>query len=428
MRHRREVATSADIQSTQLRSSRMVLDNSAKLGATTLMTISRISRRELLNSGLIGLGAYGLGSKTNRAFAEGLTTKMTVAAVQMHAVLGDVEANLDTAARWVRKAIREGAKAIVLPEFFTSGLGFHPSIIQAHRPINGKPKELLQSLAKEGSAWIGGSFLAEREGHVYNTFMLALPNGDVFTHDKDFPTGAIEQYLYAGGEDARFVELLKERGVRTKTSEIIPPRATNDQDGVFEIGNTRVGAAMCWELVRKRTDRRLLAAQADIVLACSGWYVPDPVTGAKVFGIREAELRALLRTQIKEVLKAPRRMARMTGASVIHANLVGDSCSFSFPSGDKEICRQFLGESQIVDNDGRVVDSRAGSKGEGLVLGEVSLVRTEPSLEIGEGFWHINQSPSTESWWYDGYGRDYYLAATRAQREVHKEWLDRNPR
>ena len=176
--------------------------------------------------------------------------RMTVAAVQMHAVLGDVDANLNNAARLVEKAVEKRAQVIVLPEFFTSGLGYHPSMMHAHRPLNGEPMEMLKRLAKEHRIWLGGSFLAESDGHVYNTFVLAISDGRVFTHDKDFPTGAIEQMLFAPGEDAEFVRMLRNP---TRT-DVIPSRHKNNLPGVFEIGDTRVGSAMCWELVRKRTD------------------------------------------------------------------------------------------------------------------------------------------------------------------------------
>ncbi len=99
------------------------------------------------------------------------------------------------AARLVERTVSKRAQTVVLPEFFTSGLGYHPAMMHAHRPLNGEPMQMLKHLAKEHGIWLGGSFLAESEGHVYNSFVLAIPDGRVFTHDKDFPTGAIEQML-----------------------------------------------------------------------------------------------------------------------------------------------------------------------------------------------------------------------------------------
>ena len=83
---------------------------------------------------------------------------MTVAAVQMHALLGDVGANLKTAARLVEQAAKQGAETVVLPEFFTSGLGYHPVMMHAHRPLNGEPMQLLKRLSKTHGIVLGGSF------------------------------------------------------------------------------------------------------------------------------------------------------------------------------------------------------------------------------------------------------------------------------
>jgi len=125
-----------------------------------------------------------------------------------------------------------------------------PSMMHVHRPLDGAPMQLLKRLSSECNIWLGGSFLAESGGQVYNTFVLALPDGRTFTHDKDFPTADVEQWLYAPGNDVGFLRLLRNP---TRT-EVIPSREDNNSAGVFEVGNIRVGNAMFWELVRKQTD------------------------------------------------------------------------------------------------------------------------------------------------------------------------------
>src|SRR6056297_4192448 len=71
------------------------------------------------------------------------SNRTTVAAVQYAPVLGDVDSNLSRAEYWVRQAARAGAKWVVLPEFFTSGLAMHPLMFSAPRPIDGEPCEFL---------------------------------------------------------------------------------------------------------------------------------------------------------------------------------------------------------------------------------------------------------------------------------------------
>lgn len=384
---------------------------------------SELSRRDFVAKSLTVLSTATFSAIPYHASAKAPAKKL-VAAVQMHAVLGDVEANLENASHWANKAVEQGAEIVVLPEFFASGLGFHPSMMNACRPIDGAPKEMLQAVARQGNAWVGGSFLAESEGHVFNTFMLALPDGRVFTHDKDFPSGVIEQHLYAGGEDREFVRLISSRGRRT-SPQVVPSRSTNNQPGVFSIGDTRVGAAMCWELVRKRTDRRLLDGGVDLILAGSGWYALEPESAAAAIGGTQEDWTKTLEQGRENASEAPIRLARMTGAAVVHANLVGDNWSLRFPTGQKEICRRFHGESQIVERDGEVVSRLSGHQGEGIVLGEITPTRTQPQEEIGDGFWHIQMTPQLEDFWYDGFGRDYYQKVTRPQREMITEWRRR---
>ena len=123
-----------------------------------------------------------------------------VAAIQMTPKLADVEANLADAERLKRLALQRRARWIVLPEFFTSGIAFHPNMAKAVSELDGSPARFLCKMAREGNAFVGGSFLAWRNGNAYNTFVLALADGTTRTHDKDLPTDW-ENCYYIGGND-----------------------------------------------------------------------------------------------------------------------------------------------------------------------------------------------------------------------------------
>jgi predicted amidohydrolase len=49
----------------------------------------------------------------------------------MTAGLADVKANMDKARAQAKKAFRSGAEWVILPEFFTSAVGFHSKMKQA---------------------------------------------------------------------------------------------------------------------------------------------------------------------------------------------------------------------------------------------------------------------------------------------------------
>src|SRR5947199_2550072 len=99
---------------------------------------------------------------------------MRVAAIQLETVIGDVDANLAACQRLADKAAHEGAEWIILPEFFTTGMGFFPELSQLSLPPDGPATALLSALAKRHDAVVGGSFLCrDDDGHIRNAFFLA---------------------------------------------------------------------------------------------------------------------------------------------------------------------------------------------------------------------------------------------------------------
>ncbi len=344
---------------------------------------SMISRRALLK-GVVALGSSAIARAAERT--------VRVAAIQFHPVLADVGTNLEKAARLIREALAARAEWVVLPEFFTSGLAFDPvRLPQAPRPLDGAPLQMLTRLAREGHAAVGGAFLARSGRDVFNTFVLALPDGRVFTHDKDFPTTSMESSLYAGGEDDEFVREIEKKGIATERG-IVASRAGNIKSGVFELpAGLAVGAAMCWEQVRYRTAARM-RGRVDLVLTASGW--PAGAAGLK---IRET----------------PRRLARLVGAPVVHASLVGPIASANSPDGAGARTLQFSGESQIVDGRGVSIATRHFAEGEGVLIAEIVPGRVPPTEDIPSGVFWTPEGPAdaSSSWHVSGAaGRAIYLA------------------
>src|SRR6185369_9962419 len=256
------------------------------------------------------------------------------------------------------EAIGQRAEWIVLPEFFTSGLAYDPvNLPNAPRPLDGAPMQMLKRLAKEGRAAVGGAFLARSGRDVFNTFVLALPTGETFSHDKDFPTTSMESSLYAGGEDDEFVKAIAAKGVTTER-EIVASRPDNIKSGVFTLPNRlSVGAAMCWEQVRYRTARRM-RGQVDLVMTASGWPAGD---------------------RDPKIVETPRRLARLVGAPVVHASIVGPIASANAPDGSGSRTLRFSGNSQIVDGSGNSVAIRTFDEGEGVLVGEIEPGRVMPT-------------------------------------------------
>jgi predicted amidohydrolase len=296
-----------------------------------------------------------------------------VAAVQMTAELGNVEANLANAERLVRLAFDRGANWVILPELFSSGNAFHPEMAAATRAIDGPPAQLLSDLARQGNATVGGSFLAWRDGNVYNSFVLALPDGSMHRHDKDYPT-FWENCYYIGGND----------------------------DGVLPTPLGNVGAVLCWEFIRSRTAARLMGKVGMVVGGSGWWSVPPDSSPASKMNL--------------EIMKAtPSRFARMLGVPVVHAAHAGDFVGQSWPDQGGTYPSHYLGEAQIVDGKGCVLARMSREEGEGVITADITFgsIADEPET-IPDRYWIAEFPEAIYRRWEDALktGHQYYLSTT----------------
>jgi len=303
-----------------------------------------------------------------------------VAAIQMQADFAEVDANLARTERLARDAFAEGAEWVILPEFFTTAIGVHPRMLAAAQPLDGAPTQLLKNLAKEHRGVVGGSFIAVCGGQAYNTFVLAFPDGSTFFHDKDYPT-LWETFYSIGGED----------------------------EGVLETSAGPIGSALCWELVRSNTARRL-RGRVDMVVGGSCWWtVRDDDESSEADRLRQAGLELLQVT--------PVRFARMLGVPVVHASHAGSFRGFTKPSCEESYNSRFLGETVIVDGRGQILARMAREDGEGVVLADVTPGAVAGPLEpIPDGFWIPQLSEHIVTRWEEALiqGRRYYGEVTRS--------------
>jgi predicted amidohydrolase len=304
-----------------------------------------------------------------------------VAAVQLDAVLADIDANLAACERLATRAGEGGAQVIALPEFFTTGIGFDERLLGTALPLDGPATDLLTSLAARYGALVGGSFLrAAPGGDVFNTYVLAGPDGVLGTHDKDLPT-MWENAFYVGGA----------RG----------------DDGVLDAGTLTVGAAMCWELMRTQTVRRL-RGRVDLVMAGSGWWSVPEWTPGSVFRRWESANEATARA-------AAATFARYVGAPVVHAAHAGQ-LECAMPWTPVRYRGHLEGGTLITDGDGTVLAERGWREGEGVVLADVTPGRVQPALEPSSGFWLHRRGPmAAAAWNYQRWhGRRWYADHVRA--------------
>lgn len=296
-----------------------------------------------------------------------------VAAVQMRAEVGSIARNLSSAEGLVHEAFRRGAQWVILPEFFPSAVAFTPAMLSAWQPLEGPALQLMRRLARKHDGVVGGSFIAKSGKDCFNSFLLVLPDGRYFRHDKDLPT-MWENCYYVGGSD----------------------------DGVLGTPAGSIGVAMCWELIRSRTARRLIG-KVDLVVGGSCWWdmrLPVPPQ----FISDQTRLIDLLR-------QAPGHLARMLGVPVIHASHAGDFEGLTPGNESKPYPSRYLGESQIADGRGQILAHMTYDDGEGVITADITPGRVAGvTSPIPEDFWTGELPPSAiKAWEYlNPLGQQYY--------------------
>jgi predicted amidohydrolase len=299
----------------------------------------------------------------------------------MEPVLGDLAENLRRAEALADEAGAAGAEWIVLPEFFSTGMGFADRMADAALPETGPALDLLRRLARRHHATVGGSFICrDADGHNRNAFFLVDPRGEVLgRHDKDLPT-MWENAFYIGGHD----------------------------DGVIAAGDVTAGAALCWELMRTQTAHRL-RGRVDLVVGGSAWWsIPSWRPRWLTRRMEEDNERTAAGV-------AP-AMARLVGAPVVHAAHAG-LLECPLPWSPVPYRGWLQGGAAICDARGEVVARRDRREGPGVVLADIDPGRRPALDDVPERYWlHERGALSSFTWAYQrAHGKRWYRRNTRGR-------------
>ncbi|WP_182359822.1 carbon-nitrogen hydrolase family protein [Tomitella gaofuii] len=310
------------------------------------------------------------------------------AAVQLDARTADVDHNLRRCEDLADEAGARGARIIALPEFFTTGIAFDPALSHAALRPDGRATSLLQRLARRHRAWVGGSFLCrDDDGEVRNAYFLAAPDGALLgRHDKDLPT-MWENSFYIGGDDPGLID--------------VP-----DGSPGGALAGATAGAAVCWELMRTGTARRL-RGRVDVMMSGSGWWTVPRWRPRGLFDRWEARNEATAR-------RAAADFSRYVGAPLVHAAHCGP-VDCRLPWTPLRYRGRLEGATLIADANGHVLAERAGDEGPGVVTARIKVGRTRPAEPLPRRYWLHRRGPvPTVAWHYQrAHGRRYYAAHTR---------------
>ena len=139
----------------------------------------------------------------NQTFSK--TQVVRVASVQMESKPGDKEANFRTIETFVMQAADQGVQFILFPECNITGYWFIRNLTAAQleqlaEPVfDGMSSRRLCQLAEKYNITIGAGLIeAGSDGHYYNSFVVALPDGSMHRHRK---IQAFEHPLVEGGNE-----------------------------------------------------------------------------------------------------------------------------------------------------------------------------------------------------------------------------------
>ena len=262
---------------------------------------------------------------------------MRIAAVQEEVVFTDVEANLAHTEELVRQAAADHAELVLLPEFFPSAIGFSEDMLSVALQGANVHKTLI-AWSERFQIIIGGSYIVLQNGDAFNQFELVFPDGKIYRHRKDIPT-QFEGCYYTNGDTVNILDT--------------------------PIG--KIGVALCWEMLRYDTLRRM-TGKVDFVLTGSCWWdLPE----------NAPKDRETLRKYNQELaISTPVTFAKLIGVPVIHAGHCGKVTAGRFPDADFLQTRQLVGAAQIINADGTVLTRRSFDRGEGIVTCDLDRKRT----------------------------------------------------
>jgi predicted amidohydrolase len=254
---------------------------------------------------------------------------LKIAAVNFNAVFANIDENMKQVTNYVKQASNLGIELILFPEFFTSSMGRAEAMLDVATK-NGHVEEILLQLAIQYHIIIGGSYILFDGKDSFNLFQLVFPDGSIFSHKKDIPT-IVENCYYTYG----------------------------DKDNILKTPIGDIGVALCWEMNRYDTLKRL-SEKVDIVLAGSCWE-----------DLREG---APLRQYNKQfALQTPVTFAKLLHVPVIHSNHCGKVTAVDFYDEKNPFEFQMVGAAQIIDESGNIIARRSSDEGEGMIISEISL-------------------------------------------------------
>jgi predicted amidohydrolase len=189
---------------------------------------------------------------------------MRIAALQMHAIAGDGEANIERIAAAAADAAAGGAKLLIVPELAVTGYGAgEAAFARLASPATGEVAAHLSTIARENDIAIVAGF-AEQEGTLtYNSALFTDGIGTNAVYRKSHLYGDYERSAFKSGVPASVM---------------------------VELGGVRLGMLICYDVEFPENVRRLALAGAELVVVptalpkgSSGTFIANHMIQVRAF-------------------------------------------------------------------------------------------------------------------------------------------------
>lgn len=296
--------------------------------------------------------------------------QIRIAATQMDAAPASTDERLRRAESLVRQAAEGGAQLVVLPELFNTGYIYDEANYQKAEFFDGPTVSWLKRTAAQYRVHISGTLLLVDGDHVYNSAVLAAPDGRTWRYDKLYPWGW-ERAYYRDGHNITVADT--------------------------DLG--KLGMMICWDYAHPELWRRYAGkVDAMVVMSC-----PPNVPGMRLLlpdGMRQpfSDERDFFDGSDSPFGADMNEQAEWLGVPLVNSTGAGSlitavpSPYLSLLGGlarnpqllailpqapDVRLETDFYPQAKVVDHHGQLV-SRVDVEGDGFVIGEVSLADQTP--------------------------------------------------
>lgn len=178
--------------------------------------------------------------------------ELVVATAQLDVVLGDKEANVEKAIRYIAESANKGAEVVCLPEYFNTGFGYkdparmREELGKQAEPIPGPTIQRLQQACKAGHVGAVGSMVEVVQGKFYNTAFAISPSGELIDRYRKVHLFQVESQIVQRGSGWQ----------------------------AFEMGFGKAGIMTCYDAIFPEAARALALAGVQVIFHPAAWMDP----------------------------------------------------------------------------------------------------------------------------------------------------------